>query len=52
MTMLNGTVLDGRIIRLEVDKGYRPTRELGRGGSGGQVLRMSPSGVIECVQWT
>lgn len=34
---LSGTKLDGRVIRVELDAGFQPGRELGRGASGGQV---------------
>lgn len=34
---LSGTKLDGRVIRVELDAGFQPGRELGRGTSGGQV---------------
>jgi len=34
---VNGTVCDGRIIRCELDAGYKPGRQFGRGHSGGQV---------------
>jgi len=34
---LSGTKLDGRIIRVELDAGFQPGRQYGRGVSGGQV---------------
>ena len=34
---LTGTKLDGRLIRVELDAGFKPGREYGRGTSGGQV---------------
>ena len=34
---LNGTVLDERIIKVEVDKGFHEGRQYGRGTTGGQV---------------
>mmetsp|Transcript_4785 Transcript_4785/g.12158 ORF Transcript_4785/g.12158 Transcript_4785/m.12158 type:complete len:253 (-) Transcript_4785:114-872(-) len=34
---LTGTKLDGRPIRVELDAGFKPGREYGRGASGGQV---------------
>jgi len=34
---LSGTKLDGKVIRVELDAGFRPGRELGRGKSGGQI---------------
>ena len=34
---LSGTKMDGRVIRVELDAGFKPGREFGRGTSGGQV---------------
>ena len=34
---LSSTKLDGRIIRVELDAGFQPGRQYGRGASGGQV---------------
>lgn len=34
---LSGTKLDGRVIRVELDAGFQPGRQYGRGASGGQV---------------
>ncbi len=34
---LTGTKLDGRVIRVELDAGFKPGREYGRGAGGGQV---------------
>ena len=34
---LSGTKLDGRVIRVELDAGFQPGRQYGRGQSGGQV---------------
>jgi nuclear cap-binding protein subunit 2 len=34
---LSGTKLDGSIIRVELDAGFQPGRQYGRGASGGQV---------------
>jgi nuclear cap-binding protein subunit 2 len=34
---LSGTKLDGRVIRVELDAGFQPGREMGRGLSGGQI---------------
>lgn len=34
---LTGIKLDGRVIRVELDAGFKPGREYGRGASGGQV---------------
>ena len=35
--VLNTSVIDGRIIKVEVDPGFVEGRQFGRGGSGGQV---------------
>ena len=37
VSLLSGTKLDGKIIRVELDAGFQPGREYGRGKSGGQV---------------
>lgn len=37
VTLLHGSVLDERIIKVEMDKGWYPGREFGRGESGAQV---------------
>jgi nuclear cap-binding protein subunit 2 len=37
VSMISGTQLDGKVIRVELDAGYQPGRQLGRGVSGGQV---------------
>lgn len=37
MKYVNGTKLDERIIRTDLDPGYKDGRNLGRGRSGGQV---------------
>jgi len=34
---LTGTKLDGMLIRVELDAGFKPGRQYGRGTSGGQV---------------
>ena len=34
---LSGTKLDGSVIRVELDAGFQPGRQYGRGASGGQV---------------
>ena len=34
---LSGTKLDGRVIRVELDAGFKQGRQFGRGASGGQV---------------
>ena len=34
---LTSTMLDGRVIRVELDAGFQPGRQYGRGASGGQV---------------
>ena len=38
---LSGTKLDGRVIRVELDAGFKPGREFGRGISGGQVSSLT-----------
>ena len=35
--ILTGSKLDGRVIRVELDAGFKPGRQYGRGASGGQV---------------
>lgn len=37
VAFLHGTTLDERIVRVELDWGYHPSRRYGRGESGGQV---------------
>ena len=37
VSQLSGTQLDGQIIRVELDAGYKDGRQFGRGKSGGQV---------------
>lgn len=37
VSMISGTQLDGKVIRVELDAGFQPGRQLGRGMSGGQV---------------
>ncbi len=37
VSLLTGAVLDGRVIRLEMDKGFREWRRWGRGAGGGQM---------------
>jgi len=37
MKYINGTKLDERIIRCDLDTGYKDGRQFGRGRSGGQV---------------
>ena len=39
MRYISGTKLDERIIRCDLDLGYREGRQFGRGKSGGQVIR-------------
>ena len=39
MRYIGGTKLDERIIRCDLDLGYRDGRQFGRGKSGGQVRR-------------
>ena len=37
VAFLSGSKLDGKVIRVELDAGFKPGREYGRGASGGQV---------------
>jgi len=37
ISLLTGTKLDGKVIRVELDAGFKPGRQYGRGTSGGQV---------------
>ena len=37
MRFVSGTKLDERVIRCDLDPGYRDGRQYGRGRSGGQV---------------
>ena len=37
VSMISGTQLDGKVIRVELDAGFQPGRQLGRGKDGGQV---------------
>ena len=37
ISLLTGTKLDGKVIRVELDAGFKPGRQDGRGTSGGQV---------------
>lgn len=37
VALLSGTKLDGNVIRVELDAGFQPGRQYGRGASGGQV---------------
>lgn len=37
VVFLSGTKLDGKVIRVELDAGFKPGRQYGRGSSGGQV---------------
>jgi len=37
VSLLSGTKLDGKVIRVELDAGFQPGRQYGRGVSGGQV---------------
>lgn len=34
---ISGTICDGRVIRCDLDHGFKPGRQFGRGKSGGQV---------------
>lgn len=38
MRYVSGTKLDERIIRCDLDLGYKEGRQFGRGKSGGQVI--------------
>ena len=40
MRYISGTKLDERIIRCDLDLGYKEGRQFGRGKSGGQVCRL------------
>lgn len=40
MKFVNGTKLDERVIRTDIDPGFKPGRQFGRGKSGGQVRNM------------
>ena len=42
MRYVSGTKLDERIIRCDLDLGYREGRQFGRGKSGGQVRPSTP----------
>ncbi|CAM9916894.1 unnamed protein product, partial [Chrysoparadoxa australica] len=37
ISFMGGSCLDERVIRVELDPGFRPGRQFGRGSSGGQV---------------
>lgn len=37
VAFLSGSKLDGKVIRVELDAGFKPGRQYGRGSSGGQV---------------
>lgn len=37
VALISGTKMDGRVIRVELDAGFQPGRQYGRGMSGGQV---------------
>jgi hypothetical protein len=37
VAFLSGTKLDGRVVRVELDAGFQPGRQYGRGALGGQV---------------
>jgi len=43
---LSGTKLDGRVIRVELDAGFKPGRQYGRGSSGGQVSCITSSHIL------
>ena len=40
MSFINGTKLDERLIRIDIDPGFVNGRQYGRGRSGGQVMLM------------
>mmetsp|Transcript_15033 Transcript_15033/g.28298 ORF Transcript_15033/g.28298 Transcript_15033/m.28298 type:complete len:238 (+) Transcript_15033:94-807(+) len=46
VAFLSGSKLDGKVIRVELDAGFKPGRQYGRGASGGQV-RDDRRGVID-----
>ena len=37
VALISGTILDGRLIRVELDFGFKNGRHFGRGAQGGQV---------------
>ena len=41
MRYVSGTKLDERVIRCDLDPGYREGRQFGRGKNGGQVSRIT-----------
>lgn len=45
---LNGTKLDGRMLRVDIDYGFEDGRQFGRGRSGGQA-RLRLFDVLSCV---
>lgn len=53
---ISGTKLNGRVIRVELDAGFQPGRQYGRGVSGGQVRderrNRSDSGRTGNLKWT
>ena len=49
MNYLNGTILDGCLIRIEIDKGFREGRQFGRGATGGQVRPVACARGCMCV---
>ena len=46
VAFLSGSKLDGKVIRVELDAGFKPGRQYGRGASGGQV-RDDRRGVVD-----
>ena len=42
MRYVSGTKLDERVIRCDLDPGYREGRQFGRGKNGGQVSPIIP----------
>lgn len=45
MRYVSGTKLDERIIRCDLDMGYKDGRQFGRGKSGGQVRRITQNNI-------
>ena len=41
MKYINGTMLDERLIRTDIDPGFEEGRQFGRGRSGGQVRQFA-----------
>jgi nuclear cap-binding protein subunit 2 len=43
MRFINGTKLDERVVRTDLDPGFKEGRQYGRGRSGGQVVTIKVS---------